>query len=83
MLLQMIGAFAEFERSMIRERTLEGLKAARKSGRTGGRPKALTEEQAAEVVRMIRSGRKTKAEAARLFGVHPSTVSRLTMDTVH
>lgn len=77
MLLQMIGAFAEFERSMIRERTREGLKSARKRGRIGGRPKALSAEQTAEAKRMIQSGAKTKAEIARLFDVHPSTISRL------
>ncbi|MAS96143.1 MAG: resolvase [Verrucomicrobiales bacterium] len=77
MLLQMIGAFAEFERSMIRERTREGLKAARKKGRIGGRPKALSEDQIAEAKKMIESGKKTKADVARLFDVHPSTISRL------
>lgn len=77
MLLQMIGAFAEFERQMIRERTREGLKAAKKKGRLAGRPKALNVDQIAEAKKMIESRKKTKAEVARLFGVHPSTVSRL------
>lgn len=77
MLLQMIGSFAEFERQMIRERTREGLKAAKKKGRLAGRPKALNSEQITEAKKMIQSGKKTKAEVARLFGVHPSTVSRL------
>jgi DNA invertase Pin-like site-specific DNA recombinase len=39
MLFQIMGAFAEFERSVIRERTLAGLAAARARGRIGGRPK--------------------------------------------
>jgi DNA invertase Pin-like site-specific DNA recombinase len=34
----MLGAFAEFERAMIRERTREGLKSAAAAGRIGGRP---------------------------------------------
>ena len=38
------SALAEFERSLIRERTLAGLAAARAAGRTGGRPRKLTEE---------------------------------------
>jgi len=76
MMMQMIGAFAEFERSMIRERTREGLKAARKKGKHLGRPASLTSEQIAEAKKMIQSGKKTKAEVARLFGVHPSTISR-------
>ena len=37
MMLQMVGTFAEFERAMLRERTQNGLDAARKQGRVGGR----------------------------------------------
>jgi len=77
MMMQMIGAFAEFERSMIRDRTLAGLKAARKRGRIGGRPRRLTDEQEKEANKMVNGGR-SKSEVARLFGVHPSTISRLT-----
>ena len=42
MMLQMLGAFAEFERSMVRERTRLGLQAARERGRVGGRRPKLT-----------------------------------------
>lgn len=76
MLMQMIGSFAEFERSMIRERTRAGLQAARDQGRVGGRKPKLTPAQQREVVAMVGSGAKTAADAARLFGVHPSTISR-------
>src|SRR5215471_14675427 len=77
MLMQMVGSFAEFERAMIRERTRAGLAAARAQGRIGGRRPKLRESQKAEIVAMVASGRKTAAEAARLFRVHPATVSRL------
>jgi DNA invertase Pin-like site-specific DNA recombinase len=77
MLMQMVGSFAEFERAMIRERTRAGLAAARTQGRIGGRRPKLRAPQKAEIVEMVASGRRTAAEAARLFGVHPSTVSRL------
>jgi DNA invertase Pin-like site-specific DNA recombinase len=77
MLMQMIGSFAEFERSMIRERTRAGLEAARAQGRIGGRRPKLNANQRKEVVAMVASGRKTAAEAARLFEVHPSTVGRI------
>jgi Resolvase, N terminal domain len=40
----MFGALAEFERSLIRERTQAGLAAARRGGRTGGRPPKLTDD---------------------------------------
>jgi DNA invertase Pin-like site-specific DNA recombinase len=77
MMMQMVGAFAEFERAMLKERTLAGLAAARKEGRVGGRPPKLKPQQRQEIVRLVRRGRKTAADVARLFGVHPATVSRL------
>ena len=40
----MFGTLAEFERSLIRERTQAGLAAARRVGRTGGRPPKLTDD---------------------------------------
>jgi DNA invertase Pin-like site-specific DNA recombinase len=77
MMMQMVGSFAEFERAMLRERTKIGLETARREGRIGGRPPKLTRQQQTEIVRMISRGRKTAADAARLFGVHPATISRL------
>ena len=77
MLMQMVGAFAEFERAMLRERTKAGLDAARQDGRIGGRRPKLSAQQQAEIRRMITRGDKTAADAARLFKVHPATVSRL------
>jgi DNA invertase Pin-like site-specific DNA recombinase len=77
MMLQMIGAFAEFERSMIRERTRMGLQAARERGRIGGRKPQLKPNQRAEIIGMVKSGSKSAAEAARLFNLHRSTISRL------
>lgn len=77
MMMQMIGSFAEFERAMIRERTRAGLERARGEGRIGGRRPKLSQGQRAEIVDMVTSGRKTASEASRLFGVHPSTVSRI------
>jgi len=43
LVFHVFGALAEFERDLIRERTHAGLAAARARGRTGGRPKALTD----------------------------------------
>jgi DNA invertase Pin-like site-specific DNA recombinase len=77
MMMQMVGSFAEFERAMLRERTKIGLETARREGRVGGRPPKLSRQQQTEIVRMISRGRKTAADAARLFGVHPATISRL------
>ena len=77
MMMQMVGAFAEFERAVLKERTQAGLDAARKEGRIGGRPPKLKPQQQQEIVKLVQRGKKTAADAARLFGVHPATVSRL------
>src|SRR5256885_1907546 len=77
MLMQMVGSFAEFERAMIRERTQAGLAVARAQGRIGGRRPQLGPQQQAAIVDLVTSGRQTQAAAARLFHVHPATVSRL------
>ena len=77
MMMQMVGAFAEFERAMLRERTKAGLEAAREEGRIGGRRPKLSPQQQAEIRKMVTRGDKTAAAAARLFKIHPATVSRL------
>jgi DNA invertase Pin-like site-specific DNA recombinase len=77
MLMQMVGAFAEFERAMIRERTSAGLAVARAEGRIGGRRRKLDSTQRAEIAENVLSGRKTAAQMARLFGVSQPTVSRI------
>lgn len=77
MMMQMVGAFAEFERAMLRERTRAGLDAARQEGRIGGRRPKLSPQQQAEICKMVSKGNKTAADAARLFKVHPATVGRL------
>src|ERR1700731_1599591 len=77
MMMQMLGAFAEFERAMLRERTKAGLDNARRQGRIGGRRPKLRPNQQEEIVAMVSTGTKTAADAARLFAVHPATVSRL------
>jgi DNA invertase Pin-like site-specific DNA recombinase len=77
MMMQMVGAFAEFERAMLRERTKAGLDAAREEGRIGGRRPKLSPQQQAEIRKMVTRGDKTATDAARLFKIHPATVGRL------
>jgi DNA invertase Pin-like site-specific DNA recombinase len=77
MMMQMVGAFAEFERAMLKERTKVGLDAAREEGRIGGRRPKLTPQQQAEIRKMVSKGDKTAADAGRLFKIHPATVGRL------
>ena len=80
MLMQMLGSFAEFERTMVRERTCMGLAAARAEGRIGGRRHKLHANQRKEAVHMVQSGERTQAATARLFRVNRSVVSRMMSD---
>jgi DNA invertase Pin-like site-specific DNA recombinase len=75
LMMQMVGAFAEFERSVIRERTCAGLAAARKEGRIGGRRHKLCAVQVQAVRDWANQGIPAE-EIARSFLVHPSTVRR-------
>ena len=62
LVFHIFGALAEFEREIIRERTLAGLRSARSRGRAGGRPKALTPKEV-QVLRNVPSyaGRVSEA----------------------
>lgn len=75
LVFHVFASIAEFERARIAERTREGLAAARKRGRIGGRPRALSPAQADEVRAMKEAGRPL-SEIARLFRVSLSTVRR-------
>lgn len=73
LMLTMLGAVAQFERSLIRERQLEGIALAKREGKYKGRTKALTAEQVADLREQASSG-KPKTELARTFGVSRQTV---------
>jgi DNA invertase Pin-like site-specific DNA recombinase len=77
MMMQMVGSFAEFERAMIRERTVAGLAEARAAGRIGGRRPKLSPAQRGDIVENVISGRKTAAQMARLYRVSQPTISRV------
>ena len=68
------GALAEFERSLIRERTMAGLAAARSRGRLGGRPPALSAAKQALCVRLYHEGRYGVAELCRMMGISKPTL---------
>lgn len=76
LVFHVFASIAQFERERIAERTKEGLDAARRRGRVGGRPPALNPEQRAEVQRMRDQDGKSVAEIARLFSVSLATVRR-------
>ncbi|MCB0540359.1 MAG: recombinase family protein [Bacteroidetes bacterium] len=75
LLLSMMGAFAEFERSLIRERQLEGISLAKKKGLYKGRKSTLDEEKMEEIDRLIENGEK-KSEIARQVKVSRETLYR-------
>ena len=78
LVFHIFGSIAEFERARIVERTKEGLEAARRRGRVGGRPPALSPAQKAEVKRMRDEEHRPIPEIAALFKVSEKTVRRAT-----
>ena len=76
LVFHIFGALAEFERSIIRERTNAGLKFARDRGRLGGRPPALSAEDLAAARAMLRDPGITVEAVAKRLGVAPSTLYR-------
>lgn len=73
LLLSMMGAFAEFERSLIRERQREGIAIAKQRGAYRGRKKALNPEQVAAMKKRVGAGEK-KALVARDLGISRETL---------
>ena len=76
LIFHIFGALAEFERSVIRERTTAGLRAARARGRLGGRPPALTEEKLVMAKAMLRDPDITVEKVAHQLKVSPATLYR-------
>lgn len=73
LLLSVMGAIAEFERSLIRERQREGIEIAKQKGIYKGRKKSLNETQIAELKKRVNSGEK-KSELARGYGISRETL---------
>jgi len=72
-LFQVFGALAQYERALIQERVVAGLAAARKRGRIGGRPQAITGEKLDAIIAALDSG-MSKAAVCRNFGVKRTTL---------
>jgi DNA invertase Pin-like site-specific DNA recombinase len=73
----MFAALAEFERELMRERTLAGIVAARARGRKGGRRPVLDSKQREAVLSLLKSRDLSVAEIGRQFGVSRSTIYNL------
>lgn len=77
LVFHVFASIAQFERERISERTREGLDAARRRGRVGGRPPSLSAAQKAEARRMRDEEGRSLPEIARLFKVSVPTVRRV------
>ncbi len=76
LLLSVMGAFAEFERALLKERQREGIALAQRKGLYKGRKPSLTPERIQELRDRIQAGEK-KAELARTFGISRQTLYRV------
>ena len=74
LIFHIFGALAEFERTLIRERTQAGLRAARARGRKGGRPKRLDKGKRAHAVELYRAKSHTVAEICALMDISRATL---------
>jgi DNA invertase Pin-like site-specific DNA recombinase len=71
----LFASLAEFERSVLRERTRAGLRAARQRGRLGGRPRLVTAEKLDAVRRLLEAGTSVR-DVATALGVSVPTIYR-------
>lgn len=73
LLLSVVGAFAQFERSLIKERQREGIELAKKRGAYKGRKKSLSEEDVIRMKEKLANG-VTKTYIAKEFGISRETL---------
>jgi DNA invertase Pin-like site-specific DNA recombinase len=76
LVFHVFGALAEFERSIIRERTKAGLETARARGKKGGRPPTLVAKDLAAAKAMLSDPEITMEKVAKRLQVAPSTLYR-------
>src|ERR671925_297225 len=72
-LFSVFGALAQYERALTRERIRAGLEAARRRGKRGGRPQAISPEKLEAILAAIQAG-ASKAAVCRTFGVKRTTL---------
>lgn len=76
LIFHIFASLAKFERSIIRERTTAGLRAAKQNGRIGGRPSALKEKDLAVARTLLQDASITVEDIAKRMQVAPSTLYR-------
>jgi|SRR5258708_2834883 DNA invertase Pin-like site-specific DNA recombinase len=81
LIFHLMGALAEFERDLIRERTIAGLAAARARGRVGGRPRRASDGKVALARHLYQDPNHSVAEICSMLGISRSTFFRYVKGT--
>lgn len=76
LIFHVFSALAEFERDIIRERTLAGLAAARLRGRKGGRPRKITAEMIESARELLADNKRSVREVAKVLHISTTTLYR-------
>ena len=76
LVFHLFAALAEFERGLIRERTMAGLASAKTRGRIGGRPRKMSEADVQAAKLLLADDRFTVSEVAQRLGIAPATIYR-------
>jgi DNA invertase Pin-like site-specific DNA recombinase len=76
LIFHVFGAIAEFEKSLIQERTSAGLKAARARGRVGGRPKTMDQKKLSIAESLYKDGKTNVSEICKTLGISRATFYR-------
>ena len=74
LIFHLFGALAEFERNLIKERTLAGLQAARARGRKGGRPPSLNSEKQELAVKLYSEKNHSVNQICQIMGISKPTL---------
>ena len=73
LLFNIFGSLAQYERALIQERVIAGLEAAKRRGRIGGRPRAITSEKMEAIIEALKDG-TSKAAICRNFSIKRTTL---------
>lgn len=76
LLYTFISGLAEFERQLLSQRTKQGLEAARKRGKRLGRRPKMTDQQIRDAKRRLTQSNMSLADIAKIYSVHPWTLTR-------
>ena len=74
LIFHIFGALAEFERNLIRDRTMAGLESARARGRVGGRPPKLSDKQITLVRKLHKEGKESVKDICQMFNISKQTL---------